>query len=482
MNILGLNPPSRFSKNVARDLLWGCWCRGKRIAGVQFPPLPLLYVATVLKQAGHTVTVLDAQARGKTPEDVESVIPAYDLVFMISATMSYAEDMALIGRLKKKNPRLIAIVFGAHATFLPRQALQYSEVDIIVRHEAEFCLHDLVNALSRGGDAWKQVPGIGYREDGRPHVNPPYPYIDDLDAIPFPDRSLLPDDLYYYNPVIKQYPWATLLSSRGCPGRCTFCTSPGYYGTHYRYRSAVNVVNEIEALAAAGMRELFFRDEVFTGNVKRVYDICRLIGERNISMSWICSVKANTLEYDMLKVMKKAGCRMIRIGVESGVQELLDAVNKDVAIEKTAAVFSWARELGLETHAHVMLGLPGETDDTVRRTFGFINRMRPSTVTYGIMTPYPGTPIYEQVLACDRSYGDGTRIDAGQVHTNASFSRVFTDIPRQRLERYVREGYRRFYMRGGYVFERLINVRDLHELRRLALAGMHVFDFIVRGD
>ena len=344
MKILGLNPPSQYSKNVARDLLWGCWCKGRRIAGVQFQPLPLMYVATVLKNSGFSVDVLDAQAERMGIKEIEERIGGYDVVFLISATMSYAEDAEILGRLKEKNPRLKTIVFGAHPTFLPLEALKKTSVDIIVRKESEFVIRDLARAWSQGSDQWKKVPGIGFRENGQSVVNPDYPYIDNLDDLPIPDRTFLPKNIDYYNPIVKHYPWTTALSSRGCPSRCTFCTAPSYYGPKYRARSAKNVVEEMAYLQGLGFREIFYRDEVFTLDKKRVFEICDRIMQAKINMAWICSVKANTANREMLKAMKAAGCRLIRVGVESGVQEVLDSVRKDVLTGQVENVFRWARE------------------------------------------------------------------------------------------------------------------------------------------
>lgn len=482
MKILGLNPPSKFSGNVARDLLWGCWCKGRRIAGVQFPPLPLLYVGTVLKEAGFEVDIIDAQAQRVSAVELKDKSRSYDVLFLISATMSYKEDAELLKYLKSQNPDLITIVFGAHPTFLPDQALKEEGVDLIVRHEAEFVVRDLLLALKAGKGEWKKVPGIGFKEDNRAVFNPDYPYIENLDDIPIPDRSFLPQGLDYYNPIVKFYPWTTALSSRGCPSRCTFCTSPAYYGPRYRARSAQNVVDEMSYLTELGFKEIFYRDELFTVDKKRVFDICGLIQKNKIKVSWICSVKASTASFDMLKAMKEAGCRVIRIGVESGVQAILDNVKKDVKIEQIIDVFSWAKRLKINTHAHCMLGMPKETEETIKKTFNFIKKIKPSTVTYGIMTPYPGSEIYRQIVSSDPDFGDGTHIDASSIHTNASFSRAFCDIPRSRLEGYVRIGYRDFYFQPNYILNRLYQLRSFNEIKRLIFAGTQIFSFVLRGD
>lgn len=482
MRILGLNPSSKFSKNVARDLLWGCWCKGKRIAGVQFPPLPLIYVASVLKQDGHHVDIIDMQAGEIHLSILKELIQKYDVIFLISATMSYNEDAEILAQLKRTKPSLITIIFGAHPTFSPHAALKRESIDIIVQREAEFTIRDVVNALSEGGEKWKRIAGIGYREGNNAVINPDYPYIKNLDELPIPDRSFLSKDTYYYNPIIKYYPWTTALSSRGCPGSCIFCTSPSYYGPMYRARSPQNVVEEMLYLKDLGFREIFYRDEIFTADKKRVFGICEKIIDKKIDISWICSVKANTATFEMFKIMKEAGCRYVRIGVESGVQELLNNVKKNVQLQQIRDAFAWAHTLKLESHAHLMVGLPGETDQTLNQTFKFVNSIQPSTVTYGMMTPYPGTEIFRQVVAANPTFGDGTQINASSIHTNASFSSTFTSLPPEQLERYVRTGYRKFYARPSYIVSRLLKVNDVHELKRLFLAGTHVLSFIFSGD
>jgi len=482
MRVLGLNPSSKFSKNVARDLLWGCWCKGKRIAGVQFPPLPLIYVASVLKDAGHSVDVLDMQAQHTSHESLEKTITSYDVVFLISATMSYNEDAEILARLKQAKPGLFTIIFGAHPTFLPQAALAKPSVDVIVRREAEFVIRDLVDALAEGGNRWQNIKGIGYRKNNEIIINADYPYIENLDELPIPDRSFLPADIDYYNPIVKYYPWTTALSSRGCPSRCIFCTSPSYYGPIYRARSPHNVLQEALYLKGLGYKEIFYRDETFTADKARVFKICELFIEKKLNTPWICSVKASTASFEMLKIMKAAGCRYIRVGVESGVQELLNAVQKNTTLQQIRDVFDWARQLSIESHAHLMVGLPGETDETLNQTFSFIDSLRPTTVTYGIMTPYPGTEIFRRVVAANPSFGDGSQIDAASIHTNASFSNVFSALPREKLEHYVRTGYRRFYARPSYIANRLLKIRDFDEFKRLCLAGANVMSFIFGGD
>jgi len=482
MKVLGLNPPSRYTKNLARDLLWGCWCKGKRIAGVQFPPLPLLFCGTILKQEGNEFDLIDAPAVQMSFEELHQKIKAYDAVFLISATVSYTEDAQTLLDLKKINPRLITIVFGSHPTFKPLEALEHPGVDIIVRREAEFVIRDLFRGLNQGGDSWKKVLGIGYREGKEKVVNDFYPFIKNLDEVPIPDRTFLPKNMEYYNPIIKRIPATTALSSRGCPSLCTYCTAPSFYGPKYRARSPENVLKEIEILTDMGYKEIFYRDELFTVLPRRVKAICEGIIARKLDVSWICSVKIGSVDKETLKLMKEAGCHMIRIGVETGNQELLDRVKKYVEIEQIRETFAWTHEIGLDTHAHMMLGMPGETKETIKNTFQFIEEIQPTTITYGITTPYPGTPLYDEVIQLDPSFGDGSQIDARTIHTQSNFSHLFTQVPPEELPKYIKKAYQKFYCKPSYVWKWMKRIRNIEDLRRLTMAGVNVFDFALRGE
>ncbi|UCD57652.1 MAG: cobalamin-dependent protein, partial [Candidatus Hydrogenedentota bacterium] len=224
MRILVLNPSSKVTKNVVRDVLYGCWCKGKRIGGGTVPPFALLQVATILFR-NHEGAFLDAQAEQLDCEAVKKDIFDYDVVVISTSTMSFREDAEYLLDLKRVHPRLCTVVFGSHPTFMPQYCLAHDGIDIVVRYEPEFVLRDLMDAIMRGGDEWKSIRGIGYKEDGRYHLNEKYPFIESLDALPFPDVTLLPTRVDYFNPLVRRMPYITTTTSKGCPGKCVFCTA-----------------------------------------------------------------------------------------------------------------------------------------------------------------------------------------------------------------------------------------------------------------
>ncbi len=479
--VLILVPPSKFSKNVARDLVYGCWCKGKRIAGVTFPPISLAMLATALLKSGIEVVLLDAAGEGLELEEVKKRAKDFDFCVMLTSSMTINEDSEILDELKKDNPKLVTIVFGGHVTAEPKSSLARAGIDIVVRREAEYIIRDLILAFQNNGD-WKKIKGVSYMDNGQYFENELYPLIENLDELPIPDRSLLSSKIDYFNPLVKRMPYTTMFTTRGCPGLCTFCSSPTFYGRSIRYMSSKRVLDEIKECVRLGYREIFFRDEIFTASKERVMKICEGILSEKLNISWVCSSRVNTIDKEMMQAMKKAGCHMVRFGVESGVQELLNNVKKGIKIEDTKKVFQWARETGMDTHAHMMIGIPGETRETLEQTMRFLKEICPTTVTFGILTPYAGTELFDKMRARHPEMGDGTSMDISKLHTHAFYNEYFTKLSPEDLQKYIRKVYRRFYLTPSYIFGRLMKIRDKDELKRTILAGMDVFNFVFGSD
>ncbi|RJQ32461.1 radical SAM protein [Candidatus Parcubacteria bacterium] len=476
-----LVPPSKFSKNVARDLVYGCWCKGKRIAGVTFPPVSLAMIATVLRKNGLDADVLDAAGEGLGLDEVLKETSQYDFCIMLTSSMTLNEDAEILDTVKRNNPRIITVVFGGHVTAEPKSTLSRKGIDIVVRREAEFIIKDIVSSF-RSGDDWRKIMGISHMDDGKYYENPPYPLIENLDDLSVPDRQLLSEKIDYFNPLVKRMPYTTMFTSRGCPGACTFCSSPTFYGRSIRFMSANRVLEEMKECAKLGYREIFFRDEIFTASKSRVIEICEGIKKAKLDISWICSSRINTIDKEMMVKMKEAGCHMIRFGVESGCQELLNNVKKGIKVEKIKEVFRWAREVRLDTHAHMMIGIPGESHETLKRTLRFLKEIKPTTVTFGILTPYAGTELFDKLKEYHPEMGDGTTMDVSKLHTHAYYNEYFTKLTATELQKYIRKVYRNFYLNPRYIIRRLVSIRNKDEFKRTVLAGLDVFNFVFGKD
>ncbi len=482
MKILCLNPPSKYSANIARDLFYGCWCKGKRIAGQLFPPLNLLYVATVLKEDGHDVDVLDAQAERKdiaaVMNDIEQRKP--ELLFIPTSTMNIKEDSALLREYKKVNPGMITVAFGSHINFDPKQSLGYGGIDFGIAREPETAIKELANAIAKDCPV-DSIKGISYIKNGKLHINPPAPFIQNLDDIPIPDRSYI-KDFAYFSPLVKKVPWTNALTSRGCPGKCNFCTSPYFYGQSLRFRSAENVVKEMEYLLSLGYKEIFYRDETFTAHQPRLKQICELIMAKGIKISWLCNARIDTLRNkETISLMKRAGCHLIKIGVESGSQLILDNIKKGIKVEDTIKVFKWMNDIGMESHAHMMLGCPGETEETIDQTIEFIKMIKPTTVTFNAFTLFPGTPMYEEIKAKSPEL-DGSQHDTLREHSIGDHSELYTELCEEKVGHAVRRAYREFYARPAYIWNTIKKLNSLDELRRTISAGLDVLSYAAGSE
>ena len=467
--------------NVVRDFMYGCWCGGRHVGGMQMPPLSLLALATLLRDEGHDVDLVDGSVEPERFERACADAGRYDLAILLTSTEGFRHDARVCQQLKSVNHALKTILYGSHPTFMPQPSLAAEGVDIVVRHEPEFAVRDIARCLDRDTD-WRQTPGIGYRDGDRIVLRDPYPPIEDLDALPIPDRSLLPRDAVYFNPVVRRTPYTTMETSRGCPARCTFCTVPPFFGRQVRVRSAERVLEELFQLVSQGYREVFIRDETFVIDRERNRRICQRMIDTGLDLTWICNARVDALRDEDVALMRRAGCHLIKFGVESGDQAVLDRMGKGIRLEQTRAAFQMCRRHGVDAHAHVMLGCPGETRATLDATLEFVLQLDAATASFGIFTPFPGTAVFDEVARRHPEIGDGSAAEIGPLHVTEFYNRSFTELTPAELERAVRTAYRRFYLRPRYLWRRLRALRGHDELRRWSRAAGQVWLFGFRGE
>lgn len=361
-----------------------------------FTPLGLGYLAAVLEKNKHKVDVIDCQASHLTYEDFRNEISKRkpDMVGLTSTTLTYKSALEVIRISKQVHPNCITVIGGCHVSFWDKNALkECPELDFVVRKEGEITIVEVVERLEAGKDL-DRVLGVTYRKGEEIVQNPDRPYIKDLDSLPFPSHNLWPlESLRKYGNII--FP---LMTSRGCVYWCEFCSAVRMFGRGYRMRSAKNVVDEIDYIHKTyGAENFTFYDDAFTVDQPRVEEICRLLHERKLKVKWDCGTRVDMVTRDLLQKMKDAGCIAVWFGVEAGSQEVLDEMGKGFTATRTKEAFKMAQEIGLMTIASVVLGFPGETRETAMKTVNFIKEINPDDVGYYIATPYPGTPMAEQV-------------------------------------------------------------------------------------
>jgi radical SAM superfamily enzyme YgiQ (UPF0313 family) len=361
-----------------------------------FALLGLGYLAAVLEKNQYQVDVIDCQVLKFSLEDFRSEISKRqpDIVGITSSTLTYQAALKLVKAAKEVCPNCVTVAGGAHVTFWDDKALEECpELDIVVRKEGENTLLEVVQRIA-AGKSHQDVVGTTCRKDGKIVRNSDRPYIEDLDSLPFPARHLWPMERFReYEDILY------LATSRGCVYWCEFCSTVRMHGRKYRMRSPKNVVDELEVLHKTyGISKFTFCDDAFTVDQQRTEILCNEILSRGLKIQWNCGTRVDMITRELLVKMKDAGCITVWFGVESGTQQVLDAMKKGISPELTIKVLGWVRELGMQPIPNVILGFPGETKESAWKTIKFVEKISPDAVGfYNVATPFPGTPMYDTV-------------------------------------------------------------------------------------
>lgn len=358
-------------------------------------PFFLAYACSLLKKNGFDARVLDCIAEEMSQDEFFVYLEKFqpDLVLSETSTPSIYNDLSLTKKIKEKTG-CFTVLCGQHATALPEEVLANWFVDYVLIGEYEEVLLNLARRLENGDDV-SDLKGLAFRQKGMPVVNPREELIKDLDLLSYPERESLPMRKYN-DPFCKHAPNVQMISSRGCPYKCIFCLEPHvWYGKpNYRMRSPGAVVDEIEYLVKKySAREIYFDDSSFSVNQERVIKICDEILNRNLKVAWSCMADAKLLEKTLIK-MKKAGCVAVKFGVESADPEILRNINKHINLEDVQRVVRLCRKIGIESHATYVLGLPGETKETMGKTIDFAFSLGTDTAQFSAALPFPGTEFY----------------------------------------------------------------------------------------
>jgi radical SAM superfamily enzyme YgiQ (UPF0313 family) len=364
----------------------------KSVVGVSSPPLGLAYIASVLKQ-NHEVKIIDSNILNYAIEDVERRLRSFnpDVVGITSVTPSIYEAYKVAEIAKKVREDCKVILGGPHATFMPRQTMEECKyIDIIVRGEGEETIKELIKNIEKGTPL-NEVKGITFREKNKIIDTEPRPFIKNIDDIPFPSRDLLPIHLYKFNGV----KYTTMLTSRGCPFKCSFCSSSRLFGGYWRGRSPENVLEEMKIIYEEyGIKNIEFIDDTFTLNQERAEKICNEIIKQGWDISWGASSRVDTLSKKLVEKMKKAGCWIVYLGIESGSQEILNAIGKGITLEQVKKAVKILKDVGIQVLGSFIIGFIQDTKKTIKETIKFAKNLNLDYAQFSILTPYPGTPIF----------------------------------------------------------------------------------------
>ncbi|TFF86972.1 MAG: radical SAM protein [Promethearchaeota archaeon] len=442
-------------------------------------PLGLAYIAAVLEKAGHKPIVLDAAVHQMDRKTVEYFIkksrPDVAALAAFTPTFNYAADHANI--IKENFPNVPVIIGGHHVTFLPERSLRAAQsIDYVIRGEGDYTTTRLVNCLDGDGTDIKEINGISYRNNGGIKHNPDAPLIKNLDEIPFPARKYFPNQHYHF--FGSSLKGTSMVSSRGCNRLCSFCSITQFYNHRWRARSPLNVIKEmLHVKENYGSTIIGFMDDCFALNKKRLFNLCNKMIEYGVvdNICWGSALRVDTLNYEILNQMRKAGCAMLFYGVESGNQIVLNNVQKGTTVEMIEDAFKWSRRLGIDTIASLALGLPGDTFDDCLKTIEWVkNKLKPTFVVWAAATPYPGTPFYQECL----EKGWLKEIpDDWSSYTMIDPVLDLTNMTKEDLKNLIKYAYKSMHLNAFYLLNRLI-----YEIRQgMELYGtLNVFKQIIQ--
>lgn len=435
-----------------------------------YPPLGLAYIASSVLQHGHEARIIDCDGETDYWKAIEEACTGFkpDLVGFYTMTWTFRQAKKIFEFIKELIPGVISVVGGPNVTAFPVESLEIGGFDYAVQCEGEYAIKDLLDCI-QGDKAIEQVRNLIYRADGAIRINSVMDYVDDLDEIPFPAWNLLP--VLAYNDIftINRH-FATMIASRGCPFKCTFCDRKNRMGSKWRIRSVENVLKEIEFLKSNyGIREIMFFDDNFIISRKWILEFCDRVRELNIK--WECRTRVDTVNGEILRKMKESGCYRIRYGMESGNDEILKILKKDITVEKIRECAKNTNKVGIEIFAYFMMGLPHESLQNVEETVNLALEIDPDFVLFSKTILIPGSEIFDwavqnRIISKEYwiSYMKGEALNPAPSISTAA-------LPEATVDRLVSTANKKIYRRPQYLLKRLLKIKSFHQFRKQVEMG-----------
>jgi anaerobic magnesium-protoporphyrin IX monomethyl ester cyclase len=421
-----------------------------------YPPLGLAYIAAVLEENNQSVIILDCKALNCTSDDIKNFIrtskPDIVGITAMSSTLMGALEVAKLA----KSAGAVVVMGGSQLAAYPIETLSYEYIDYGIIGEGEYSMLEVIQALESKSDL-SSIQGLVYKKDGNIISNGER-IVEDIDLLPLPARHLLPMSKYHC--VITETPFTTMFSSRGCPSKCGFCFKQPS-DKKIRFRNPVKVVEEMEELINKyHVKEIMFYDDSIVINRNHIVGICEEIFNRNLHVKWESPARIDNMDYNLLRMMKMAGCIRLRYGVESGNENILKLMHKGITLDKIREVFKMTHEIGIETFAYFIIGYATETPETIRNTINFAKELNPDWVMFTLATPYPHTDLYELAVKeniINKYYWSdftlGIRSDRIPYLINNA-------------EDWISIAYKEFYLRPSYILKKLKKLNSIDTLKK----------------
>jgi len=471
MKVLLINPPSENTLSIGFDseLL--------NLAGT-FPPVGLLYIASVLKSSGIETKIIDCPAQKISHNVLINHIKEYtpDIIGITTFTTTMTDVLICAQNIKSINKRIITVLGGHHVYSYPELSASYPNIDYVLKGEADYSFKQLVQALQNNEsiEVIKKIPGILFKLNNEMFINNEYVPVNDLDALPIPDRSLLPP-VKYFSVFDTHQPEISIISSRGCPFNCSFCFTPE---KTYRSRSNQNVVQEIISLYNQGFTNFFFFDDLFSIKPEKLIEISKLIIENNLKISWSFRARINSITHESIAIAKKAGLKRIQFGIETFDENVLKLCNKNIKTSDIYESLKICSNYKIQTVGNFMIGLPGQTIDIIKNDLMLAKQTKFDFAEFHIFTPLPRTHAYELALKKEiipfdfwEKYAKNP-IDEKDKFVMHYYTEV---IDRTTQFNLCMHSFKSFYFRPKYVLVRLKTIKSFKQLAVHIITAIKLF-------
>lgn len=466
MKVSLINPPVDFNITLGKI---------KKLAdSTKMLPLGLGYIASMAKKNGFSVEIIDSYAEGlNIDETVTMALKNNSRVIGISSVTPTVPAMLAIAKkirdMSNGEPPLI-VSGGAHSHIMPRQILESGLIDVVVRGEGELTFLELLKSIEKNSGDFSGIKGISYRSNKSIFHNPDRPYIDNLDSLPFPAHEILKMNLYSA-PLhwLLAEPAYQMIISRGCPFGCIFCGIKAL-GRAVRTRSVENAISEIEFLHENyGAREIMLVDPAFPLSKKLGIEFCEKYIARGLhkKIIWVTETRVDVVDEDLLRLMYKAGCRLVEFGIETGSGKTLKKIKKNTSLEQARNAVKWAKKSGLEVFSSFIIGFPGETREDMQETVDFIKTLNVDYPKINLLVPYPGSEIYETIIKERPNISnEWDKYTSFSSMTKNEPVYVPSGISAQELKSLHKNAYRQIYLKPAFIFNHIKKLKSWLSIRK----------------
>lgn len=473
MKILLINPPQDNSvqAGIEDDFI--------DIIGY-YPPLGLMYIATILNNEGFETKIIDCVPMNIEYDQLKIIISNYNphVVGITTYTMSMVDVLLTANLVKQINTNTIVVLGGHHVQLYPLLSINYDNIDFVLRGEADYTFLELINAIKNEIpiDEFEKIEGIGFKNEQKEFIHPRIAIVQDLNQLPIPDRELLPKQLYQ-SIVGRNNMVATVMSSRGCPYKCTFCYTPSKL---YRSRTTENILEEVKYLKNEGYKEVFFFDDLFALRPKKVIDFAKALCEENIKIDWSFRGRINTVTKEMIEEAAKSGIHRIQFGIEAGVDSTLKRIKKGISTDKISQVIKWCLKAKITTVGNFMIGLPDETEKEISQTLKFSRNIGLNYAQYSILVPYPFTEIYTEALKrgiIKKDFWLEFSKDPIKNKNNFKVEYWTEHVSEDFLFKTIKKSFKLFYFRPLSIINKLKEIKTFQEFLFSIKGALSVFLF-----